>query len=257
MAEYQIGLVLGGGGARGIAHLGVLQALEEAQIKPQIISGVSAGAIVGAFYANGHAPLKILDIIKSKGIFEYARPQLFSGGFLKMEGLKSSLDEHLTVGYLEDLEIKTIIATTNLESGLCEFRSEGPLGSWVTASSSIPVLFEPITIEGQAYVDGGLSTNFPVKPLLDKCEQIIGVNVSPLSREGKLKSVWDIAGRVFEISINSDLQDLQKHCDLYIRPDGIEKYSLFNIKKADDIFELGYEAAQKKLEGHALLQSKS
>lgn len=245
---YRIGLVLGGGGARGLAHLGVLQALREADIEPDIISGVSAGAIVGAFYANGMAPAKIHEVIKSKGLFDYTRPNFFSGGFLKLEGLKKSLEESLTVGYIEDLNIPLVIATTCLQSGTCEFISKGPLAQWVTASSSIPVIFEPVEVNGKLYVDGGLSTNFPIKPLLDQCEKIIGVNVSPLSGNARLKNVWEVASRVFEISINSDLSELQKSCSLYIRPENIEKYGLFSIKKADDIYHLGYESTLKALE---------
>lgn len=250
---YRLGLVLGGGGARGLAHLGVLEALQEAGIKPDVISGVSAGAIVGAFYANGMAPRKIHEVIKSKGVFDYTRPKFFSGGFLKLDGLKKSLEESLTVGYIEDLKIPLIIAATCLQSGACEFISEGDLAQWVTASSTIPVLFEPVEVNGKLYVDGGLATNFPIKPLLSQCEKIIGVNVSPLSGEARLKNVWDVASRVFEISINSDLRDLRESCSLYIQPENIEKFGLFSIKKADEIYQTGYDTTLKALKANVNL----
>ena len=246
--KYRLGLVLGGGGARGFAHLGILKAFEEKGIKPDIIAGVSAGAIAGTLYADGKSPEAIHQIIKSKGVFDYTRPNLFAGGFLKLDGLREQLKKNLSVDRIEDLETDFIIAATCLQSGLVEFVEEGPLAEWIIASSSVPVLFEPMKIGEKLYVDGGLSTNFPIEPLIERCEKIIGVNISPLSNEGRLKSVWEIASRSFEVSINSDLKTLSTYCDLYIKPEGIGNYGLFDLRKADEIFELGYESAVKSLQ---------
>jgi NTE family protein len=119
--KYKTGLVLSGGGARGFAHLGVLKALEEKKIKINIFSGVSAGAIAAAFYADGYTPEEILNIFSSKKVFHLMRITIPRSGLLKTKGLKEVLKKHLRATNIEDLKIPVIIAATNFREGKIQY----------------------------------------------------------------------------------------------------------------------------------------
>ena len=171
--KYKTGLVLSGGGTRGFAHLGVIAALNELGIQPDVISGVSAGAIVGAFIAAGKNPEEILEIFKRGWFFQYTQIHLPVYGLLKLDGLKELIDKEIEVKRIEDLQIPLHICISNLNKGRVEYRDKGPIGSTVLASSSIPVLFAPVKLGVFHYVDGGLMDNIPVEPVKDDCEQLI------------------------------------------------------------------------------------
>lgn len=117
MKKYKIGIALGGGGARGFAHLGVLKALKERGIKADIISGASAGSIVGGFYADKKSPEEIFKIIKEKGFFKYTNFNIPKTGLVGLDGLEKQIDEDLSVENIEDLPIPFIAAATNLNAG--------------------------------------------------------------------------------------------------------------------------------------------
>jgi len=149
----KFGIALSGGGARGIAHIGVLAALENFGIKPQVVSGTSIGAIVGVLYAAGYSPKEMLKILvkrKFHKIINWHRP--FSG-LLDMGRMQKVMGEMIGEDDFSSLKIPFYCAVTNLNSGQGEIKSEGKLFQWVMASASIPVVFEPRIIDGQTYVD--------------------------------------------------------------------------------------------------------
>jgi len=242
LKKYKIGLVLSGGGARGFAHLGVLKALEEKNMKPEIISGVSAGAIVGAFYGDGYSPNDILEMFIEKKLFRFVKIIFPKNGFLKPTGLYELIGEYLRAKDFEDLQLPVIIAAANLNQGKIVYFDCGEIADKIIASSSIPVLFEPVKIKNQTYVDGGVFDNLPVKPLVGKCETIIGVNVNPLYEDNQLKGMIKLAERTFYLNIIAHVQEHMHECDLFIELLDLKGYGIFEISKAREMFEIGYKA---------------
>jgi NTE family protein len=245
MKKHKLGIALGGGGARGFAHLGVLKALEEKDIVPDIIAGTSAGAIVGALIADGKTPDEIYGLLKDRGFFNFSRISIPKNGMLKLDGLKKELEKHISVDDISELEIPLIVAATNMNTGKVDFFDKGPIGDIVLASSSIPVLFSPVEIDGNLYNDGGVMMNVPVEALKDKCKHIIAVNVSPVRETKKLNNLINMSIRTFQLSINSNVRDCTEDCDIMIEPEGLEDFDILNVKHAKKMFDLGYEYTRK------------
>jgi NTE family protein len=246
--EFKTGVILSGGGVRGFAHAGILKALNEADIYPDVISGVSAGAIVGALYADGHSPDEIFEIFKEdNSFFKYAKIRIPGKGLFKTVGLRASLSEHLRTEKLEDLEIPMIIAATNMSKGEVVYFDEGTILDRVMASAAIPVLFEPVEIDGDLYVDGGVLDNFPVTPLVKKCKRLIGVSLNPIHPEEDFDHLFKIAERTFRLSVSSNISPKISLCDQLFEPEELGKYGLLDASNGKKIFELGYKTAKKQL----------
>ncbi len=244
MEKYNIGIVLSGGGARGFAHLGILQALKERGIEADIYSGVSAGAIISAFIANGKSPKETHKILKEYDLFEYSNIQLTTKGLFSLNQLKSKIKTNLTVNKIEELNKPIYIAITNLNEGTVEYVNEGEIDIYLLASASIPIIFPPVEINDKSYSDGGVMDNLPVAPLINKCKKIIGINISPVTTVDKIGNLISIATRVFNIHVDSTVKDSIPSCDVYIEPKGIEKYDLLKNNHADELFELGYNSVK-------------
>lgn len=239
--KYETGLVLSGGGTRGFAHLGAIAALNKLCIKPDVISGVSAGAIVGAFIAAGKKPEDVLEIFKHGWFFQYTQIHLPVDGLLKLDGLKEIIEKEIAVKTIEDLELPLHICISNLNKGRVEYRSKGPLANTVLASSSIPILFAPVKLGVFQFVDGGLMDNIPVEPIRNDCEQIIVSNISPINPTAKMKNLVQIATRTVYMSVNVKTEEVKRMADYYIEPDGIDAFDIFLRKHADELYELGYK----------------
>ena len=151
--KYRTGVVLSGGGARGFAHLGVLQALNDAGIFPDVVSGTSAGALVGVLYADGYRPEEILQIMNSSSMLHYVRPTVPREGLLQISGIERILQENLKASTFEGLSIPLFVTATDLNNGVAKYFCEGELLRPVIASASIPVLFKPVIIDNIYYVD--------------------------------------------------------------------------------------------------------
>jgi len=247
MKKYKTGLVLSGGGTRGFAHLGVIAALHEKGIKPDVISGVSAGAVVGAFIAGGKSPEQILEIFKKGWFFTYTKLHIPIDGLLKLDGLKEVIEKEIPVEKIEELEIPFFIGVSNLNKGIAEYKSSGLLGEIILASSSIPILFSPIKIGRHSYVDGGLMDNIPIAPIKNDCEQIFVSNISPINPSAKMNNLVQIATRTFYMSVNANMKEVRKYATVFIEPKGIDKFDILSRTHADELFELGYNSAKKAM----------
>lgn len=245
MKKYNVGIALGGGGARGFAHLGVLKALNERDIHPEIISGTSAGAIAGALIADGKEPEEVFSLLKDRGFFNYSRMAIPKNGLLRLDGLKKELEKHISVDDISELKIPLIVAATDMNSGKIEFFDKGPVGDVILASASIPVLFEPVKIGDRLYSDGGVMMNLPIQPLKEKCKYVIAVNVSPVRETGNLNNVISMSVRTFQLTINATIGHSKEECDVFIEPEGLEDFDILNVKQAKKMFDLGYEYTRK------------
>ena len=244
--KYRLGIALSGGGARGFAHLGILKALEEKGIKPDIIAGVSAGAIAGAFIASGKSPHQALDIIEEYRFFDLARLRFPRNGFFTLNNVKASIEKEIPYERLEQLPIPLLVGATDILEGKVTYFSEGPIAPIVQASGSIPILFNPVSIEEKLYADGGILANQPIKPLFELCRKTIMVNISPVYPIKEVKNMVQMAARVFQLGINAPEEEDKNRSSVYIEPTEIKKYDFLDTKHAKEIFEIGYEHVSRR-----------
>lgn len=249
MTTYSLGLVLGGGGARGFAHLGVAKALFEKGIKPDIISGVSAGAIAGVFLASGMDPDDIFNLLREQDFMKITTFKLSKQGFIRLDGLKNQIRIHIPFKNLEDLPIPLFVAVCNLNKARTEYIRKGPLAETILASSSIPILFSPVKMGDQTYVDGGVLDNLPIKPVRNICKKIIAVNISPIHDTDKLDNLFQIATRVFHVSVDKSTIKSGKLADLCIEPPGVDHYDILRLKYAEELFHIAYEHTKGLISG--------
>ncbi len=248
---YKIGVALSGGGARGFAHVGALRALEEFGIKPDIIAGVSAGSIVGALYASGMHYGKIISLFDNIKFNDLCEPNVPIKGLFSLNKLGNFLKKHLTINKIEDLEIPLIICATNLDKSVPVAFDSGEIIERVIASCSIPIVFNPIKINGTYYVDGGVLRNLPAWALREKCKIVIGINCSPLMTNNFNYSILDIAQRSFELmACNTSTKDAEL-CDILIEITDVANHKVFDLKKINDVYNCGYISTKS-----AVLQNK-
>lgn len=245
--KFKTGLVLSGGGARGFAHLGVLQALNEAGIFPDVISGTSAGAIIGVLYADGYSPKEILTLMNRASRFDYMRPSLPREGLLQINGIIKVLRTNLHSKRFEDLKIPLFVSATDLNNGKIVYFSEGDIFDPVVASASIPVLFHPVKIGDISYVDGGVLDNLPIRPIENMCSLIIGSFVNPVGYIEKISGLINIAERTFMLSMSKEILEKAKRFDVFVAPAELQNYGFFDPEKALELFDIGYDATKKEL----------
>lgn len=241
------GVVLSGGGVRGFAHLGLLQVLEELNIKPYAISGVSAGAIVGALYAAGHSPATIRDILKKNSYFGWSSFLLNKDGFFSMKVLRKVLQTYIPENSFESLNTKLFVTATDFANNEAITFSKGKLIDTVIASASVPAIFEPVKIDDHVLVDGGLLNNFPVEPLEKKCDLLIGCNVNFIPKglgNGKRIGKMNLIEKCFHMAIAPTVYSKVPNLHVFIEPD-LHEFGMFDVNKADLIYEAGYQAARK------------
>ena len=248
LGKYRTGVVLSGGAVRGIAHLGILQALVERKIRVDIISGTSAGALAGAFFSDGFSPYEILELFSKKKFYELIRISIPRSGFFKVEGLKKILKRNLRTKRLEDLPIPLVVSATNFRDGKVEYFESGELIDILIASSSIPILFEMPLIKGISFTDGGIMDNLPVEPILKRCRKIIAVHANPIGQQDMLKNPVQVVERIFHLAIASEIQRKRNLVDLFIEPPQLTQYGLLDLRKAKAIFQIGFDAAQESLD---------
>jgi NTE family protein len=245
--QYNIGLVLSGGGARGFAHLGVIQALNESGIFPDVISGTSAGAIIGVLYADGHSPKEILKLMNIGSRLDFMRPALPREGLLQINGIIKMLKTSLHSKKFKDLKIPLYVTATDLNNGKAVYFSEGDLYDPVIASASIPVLFQPVKIDNISFVDGGVLDNLPISPIKNKCRILIGSFVNPVGYMEKISGLINIAERTFMLSMTKEISEKAKMFDLFIAPLELRNYKILDPEKAQELFEIGYYSTNEKL----------
>ncbi len=247
LKKYKLGLALSGGGARGFSHPGALKAIEDLGLKPDVISGTSAGALAGVFYADGYAPEEIIQLFVGREFKEFAELQVPVAGIFGTAGFRRFLKKHLRARTFEDLYLPLKVVATNLDEGKSVTFDKGPLIEPVIASCSIPIVFNPVVIDGANYVDGGLFRNFPVSNIRGVCDKVIGVNASPLIPKKYNKTIMHIAERSYHYMFRANTLLDRKLCDVLIEMDEVAYFKTFDLENASNIFKIGYDAARKAL----------
>ncbi|MFP4094436.1 MAG: patatin-like phospholipase family protein [Cyclobacteriaceae bacterium] len=244
----RVGLVLSGGGSRGIAHLGVLKVLQELNVEISLISGASSGAIAGSLFSYGYQPDEILEIVEEIRFLKLLKPAISKTGLLRMEATELLFKQYFKKDDFSALKIPLYAAATDLCKGRTVYFHEGKLVKALMASACIPVIFDPIKIDGEDYIDGGILNNFPSKPLLGQCDCIIGSHCNPVDDSFRLGNVKTMFERTFLLAINANTYNNIKDCDLFLEPPGLKKIKVFDMNKARYIFQAGYEYAKSREE---------
>ena len=280
-AELKVGLVLSGGGAKGIAHIGALKVLEEAGIRPDFIGGTSMGAIIGALYAAGYSAQQLdsiftqteLEILIQDEVprsaktfyekedseryaltlpftdFRISFPQSISGGQQVYNMLVQLLYHVRDIEDFNNLQIPFFCMATDVETGEEILLNSGYLPEAIMASGTFPSLFEPAEIEGRLLIDGGVLNNYPVAELREMgANLIIGVDVQHgLRTRDELKSAAEILLQINNYRTVGDMQVKSRLTDIYIKPD-IDHYSILDFDQRDTLLALGELAARQQLE---------
>ena len=246
--KYNIGYALSGGFIKGFAHLGIMQALHEHGIKPEILSGVSAGALAAVFYADGKEPFHIVELFEHHSFKELTTFSINKQGLLKLDSFIDFLNSNLESKMIEELKIPTIITATDLDHGRIVSFKKGKIAERLAASCCMPILFAPIRINNTYYVDGGILMNLPVSPIRKECEKVIALNVDPLVADEYSKNVVSIALRAYHFIFQANTLPQKGIADLLIESYGLEEYSNRELERAEEIFEKGYNTATELLD---------
>ncbi len=233
---------MSGGGARGFAHFGVLKALEELGVEVHAISGTSAGSIVGAFYACGYSVEESRRLMSKTNLFKGVWPAFSWKGVFSMSRSEEIFKKLFPKDDFSATRIPLHITATNLNTGRPEVFKEGTIVKPMMASCCIPFIFDPVRINRDVYVDGGLVNNLPVEAIRDQCDIVIGVNVSPVLEEDKLGGTKKLIERISMVSLNANVAKSKLKCDLIIEPKSLRAYGTFDLKRADEIYDIGYQA---------------
>lgn len=245
---YKLGVALSGGGARGFAHAGALMAIEEAGLKPDAIAGVSAGSVVAVLYAAGVKPLEMADLFSGQGFRDFVELSWGKGGLFKIEKFMHFIQNAIgNKRNIEDLDIPTFIGASDLDNARPHIFDSGEIGPRMIASCSIPIIFPPVQIDGVHYVDGGVLRNLPAWALRDKCDTLIGINVSPLAKKDSYSSIIGVAYRTYNLMAKANQADDMALCDLSIQTPEIADYAVFDLSKIKELVVSGYMHTRKAL----------
>lgn len=244
----RIGVALGGGSARGFAHIGVLKALEQAGVKPEVIVGTSAGSLVGAFYAAGFTPWQIEEValrIREVDVADFASAN--KRGMLAGDALWRVVNDFLKGARIEQLKMRYAAVTTDLKTGDLQVLRQGPVADAVRASCSIPGVFVPREMGGRELVDGGLVSPLPVKVTRQLgCDMVLAVDVAARPRRSEFSGLYEVILQSFEIMGRALADQESATADLVIRPDtGLYASSDFTVRK--EMIQVGYEAMQRQM----------
>jgi NTE family protein len=239
--------VLSGGGARGYAHLGVLKAFADQGIFPEVISATSAGSIAAAFICDGYSTDEVREIFKRNKLGLSMHWKNWSSGFLSLKKVEQVLKQTLRHPTFESLDLPLYITATNFITGRQAIFDKGEIIPAVLAASSIPILFPPVEIEGIPYVDGGISSNLPVEPLLERYNHIIGVHVNPLTPYNPAGGFLANVDRTLNMAISEPVHKNQLLCSRFVEPEGLGKFGMFDFSHLEEIYMTGLEYTQALL----------
>ena len=249
MKKFKLGLVLSGGGTRGVAHAGALKFLMEKNIQPEVLACCSAGSIVGTLYAIKKSPEEIMDFFKSIYFFNWHHFTFNKPGLISSMVFSEYLNPIFGEKTLDDLEIEVQIIATELISGKQKiFCGKDKIVDAVIASCSIPGITVPYIVGDEMFSDGGVLNNFPADIIHQDCEKLIGIFVSPLQEVtmNDLTSIRSVTTRAYELLSHRTELHKFSYCDWLITSKKLANYGIFerSAQRLEEIFEIGYQAAK-------------
>ncbi len=241
-----IGLALGSGSARGLAHIGVLKALEDLEIEVDMISGSSAGALIGGLYCTGISPNMIKNLaiqIDKKMWTDFTMPKK---GIIKGERIQEILKLITGDRNIEELDKKLIIVATDLKTGEEVVFTEGAIHTAIRASISIPGVFEPVEHNGRILVDGGVVDRVPVSVLKNMgADMVIGIDVGFSRYQSKFIHMFDIILQSIDIMAKQIMESDLTLADLIISPP-LSHIESSKFELVEECVHIGYESTMAK-----------
>jgi NTE family protein len=247
----RVALVLGGGGARGFAHVGVIRVLEDAGVPVELIVGTSVGSLVGALYAgntNAREMERLARGLDRGDFFDFSlAPALFGTGLASGERLERFVRERAGVERIEELRIPYAAVATDLDTGEAVVLRAGDLARAVRASSAIPGVFEPVELDGRLLVDGGVARNLPVLAARELgADVVIAVDVSALSPDRRPGNFVEVFLRAVNIAVHAGLDDARRHADVLVAP-AVGTIGFIDFGEKDAAIAAGARAAEEAL----------
>jgi NTE family protein len=244
----RIGIALGGGFARGIAHIGVLKVLEEENIPVRMVAGTSVGAIMGAAYCSGLSPAELEAIAKKVRFATFARWTLSRFGFASTDRMTNFLRQTLKVHSFEELRIPLAVTATDFKTGGGAVFTSGPIIDPVRASCAYPGMFLPVEINGSCLVDGMLSYPVPTKPLRDMgADRVIAVHLKgQWSKSCAPRHFFDVIGQSFAIAQDMMSMVWRSTADLVVEPN-VAGFDYDDFSRSGELIEVGEAAMRKAL----------
>lgn len=266
-AVPKVGIALGAGGAKGVAHIPMLEALDELGITPHCIAGCSIGAVMGALYASGLSALDIRDTLDRLAYTEsdtmrsmlserkisrwigLIDPSFGNSGLVKSESIMASLCQDRSCDSFEDLVIPFRVVATDFWEGRTVVLDSGPLKPAVQASMALPGLFPPVELDGRVLIDGGTANPVPYDVLPDSCDVVVAVDINsgssaePGSVPGYFNTVFGSIQIMQQAIVDQKLKS--RPPDIYIRPD-LSDFRTLHYHRADEIYQQA-ESAKNEL----------
>ena len=263
----KVGIALGGGGVRGLAHVSILQVLDDLHMRPAVIAGTSMGAIVGALYASGMSASEIRDNIerrlilrndtwrdvieKREDLLKWVsafKPDFSGSGLINAQGILNFLLDQIKVGSFEDLEIPLLVVAADYWSAEEVIFESGELLPAIRASMAVPGVFSPVSIEGRTLVDGGVVNLVPYDLLMGRADFIIAVNVSRVryAGEDEIPNALEAVLGTFDIMQTTMLADKLERLkpDIYVWPQ-IRDIRMLDFTKIEEVFAQATSAAEE------------
>ena len=242
-----IAIALGGGGAKGFAHVGVLKVLESHGIKPKIVTGTSAGSFVGSLYASGKTPYQLQQIALNFKDSDIRDLTLNRQGFLQGQKLQDFVNKHVANKPIEQFPIRFAAIATRLDNGNRADFIKGNAGQAVRASCSIPNVFIPATIGGVQYVDGGLVSPIPVRTAKSLgADLVIAVDISARPVGNKPVSMWGLLDQTINIMGQQSINEELTQANVVIQPK-VGHIGTLDLKASNETILEGEKAAQLKI----------
>ncbi len=251
MQKPKIALVLGGGAARGFAHVGVIRVLEQEKIPIDMIVGTSAGSLIGAIYANDANSFELewtAFTLEKDNIFDYAIFSAVTGmGPIKGDKLEEFVRTKVSAVNIENLKIPFAAVATDLNRGTRVVIDHGPVARAVRASSAVPGLFNPVEHQGRLLVDGGVIDNIPISVARERgADIVIAVDISENVANFNITDLIDVVIQSANIMFNENVKYKKKEADVLISPN-VGNVGMLDFTQKKRCMQAGIEAAQKSL----------
>lgn len=244
----KIGLALGGGAAKGIAHIGVLKAFEEENVDISYISGTSVGALIASYYAFGVSINQINKIAKDLTMKKVIHFTMKKRGFFSTHQIKEMVLRDIGDVRIEDSKIPLAICTTDITTGEQVVFQKGKLADAVCASVAVPGLYTPVEINNRLLVDGGITENVPIS-VLEKMGAgiLVGVDLNGVKKYPYPDDMMAVMGNAFDIAIDLRTRDQLKKCDITLSLDLSDYSRVDNSHRAQELFEEAYYPMKRKI----------
>ena len=244
----KLGVALGGGFARGLAHIGILKALEEARVPVNFVAGTSVGAIIGACYCTGLSAAELEEIARALRFKDFARWTVSRFSLYNNDRLTRFCARVLEASTFEELKVPLAITATDFRNGEAVVFTRGPLVPAIRASCAYPGMFLPVEIDGRDYIDGMLAYEVPTTPLRRMgTDRVIGVRLSACWDQNRApRHLFEVIGQCFSIAQDKLSEAWKKDADLILEPD-VRGYSYDCFDRCDELIAMGESAARAVL----------